>query len=70
VNGFALFEPAGLFQTYNKKDLLAKDGEDLAHYAKTALETVGLAQYNRIIKIIHKNFFEWLIVISHIANRR
>ena len=55
VNGFALFEPAGLFQTYNKKDLLAKDGEDLAHYAKTALETVGLAQYNRIIKIIHKN---------------
>jgi len=49
-----LFEPAELFQKYEKKDLLAKDGTDLAHYARSALETVGLAQYNRIIQIHQK----------------
>lgn len=53
-NGFELFEPASLFQTHEKKDLLAKEGMDLAHYAKGALNTVGLSQYNRIIKIHQK----------------
>jgi len=52
-NNIPLFEPAELFQKYEKKDLLAKDGKDLAHYAKSALETVGLSQYNRIIDIYH-----------------
>ena len=50
-NNISLFEPAELFQKYEKKDLLAKDGTDLAHYAKSALETVGLAQYDKIIEI-------------------
>jgi hypothetical protein len=53
-NNFPLFEPAELFRKYEKRDLLAKDGKDLAHYSKTALETVGSAQYNRIIKIYQK----------------
>ena len=53
-NGFGLFEPAELFQVYEKKDLLAKEGEDLAHYAKTALELVGLAQYRQIMEIYQK----------------
>lgn len=52
-NNIPLFEPAELFQKYEKKDLLAKDGKDLAHYAKSALKNVGLSQYNRIIDIYH-----------------
>jgi hypothetical protein len=51
-NDNSLFEPAELFQLYQKKELLAKDGNDLAHYATSALQTVGMAQYNKITNII------------------
>ncbi len=47
VNNLSLYEPADLFKFHDKKYLLAKEGKDLAHYADNALETVGLAQYER-----------------------
>jgi len=34
--------------------LLAKEGNDLAHYATSALQTVGMAQYDKIRKILNE----------------
>lgn len=51
VNNLSLYEPADLFKFHDKKYLLAKEGKDLAHYADNALETVGLAQYEKITEL-------------------
>jgi len=51
ANGLSLYEPADLFKIHDKKYLLAKEGKDLAHYAETALATVGLAQYDKITEL-------------------
>tara|TARA_B100000768_G_C11248571_1_gene362955 strand:- start:444 stop:1289 length:846 start_codon:yes stop_codon:yes gene_type:complete len=51
-NNNPVFEPEILFEEYERKDLLAKDGNDLAHYATSALQTVGMAQYNKITNIL------------------
>lgn len=51
-NNNPVFEPETLFEEYERKDLLAKDGNDLAHYATSALQTVGMAQYNKITNIL------------------
>lgn len=47
---FALFEPSALFSEYDRVTLLAKNGTDLAHYAKHALEIVGMEQYKKILE--------------------
>lgn len=52
VNNFTLFEPSALFSKHDKKFLLAKEGEDLAHYAKHGLEIVGMEQYNKILELL------------------
>tara|TARA_B100001094_G_C17975373_1_gene692511 strand:+ start:163 stop:291 length:129 start_codon:yes stop_codon:yes gene_type:complete len=36
-----------------KKTLLAKDGTDLAHYAKSGLEIDGMEQYKKIIELFN-----------------
>ena len=48
----ALFNPSELFVQHDKKKLLAKDGTDLAHYAKTGLEIIGKEQYNKLLDLI------------------
>ena len=50
---FALFEPAVLFSEHDRATLLAKDGADLAHYAKHALEIVGMEQYKKILESLN-----------------
>ena len=50
INSLPLFEPASLFKIHTKEQLLAKDGTDLAHYAKHALEIVGMEQYKKIFE--------------------
>ena len=52
-HNFALFEPSTLFSQHDKKTLLAKDGTDLAHYAKSGLEIVGMEQYKKIIELFN-----------------
>jgi hypothetical protein len=52
-HNFALFEPSTLFSQHDKKTLLAKDGTDLAHYAKSGLEIVGMEQYKKIVGLIN-----------------
>lgn len=52
---FALFEPSTLFAEHDKKMLLAKDGADLAHYAKSGLDIVGMGQYNMIAQLSKRN---------------
>jgi len=51
TNKISLFEPSKLFSSYTKTELLAKNGEDLAHYAQDALEIIGLAQHQQIEQI-------------------
>ena len=48
----ALFNPSELFAHHDKKILLAKDGTDLAHYAKTGLEIIGKKQYEKLLELI------------------
>ena len=48
-----LFEPSMLFSKHDRKTLLAKDGTDLAHYAKHALEIVGMEQYEKILETLN-----------------
>lgn len=50
---FALFEPSTLFSQHDKKTLLAKDGTDLAHYARSGLEIVGMEQYGKILELFN-----------------
>ena len=52
-NDFALFEPSTLFSQYEKETLLAKEGTDLAHYAKSGLEIVGMEQYEKISELFN-----------------
>lgn len=52
---FALFEPSTLFADHERKTLLAKDGEDLAHYAKSGLRIVGMEQYKLILQLIQSS---------------
>lgn len=52
-NDFALFQPSTLFSQHDTKNLLAKDGADLAHYAKSGLEVVGMEQYKKILEIFN-----------------
>lgn len=52
-HNFALFEPSTLFPQHDKKTLLAEDGTDLAHYAKSGLEIVGMEQYKKIIELFN-----------------
>ena len=42
-----------LFSKHDRKTLLAKDGTDLAHYAKHALEIVGMEQYEKILETLN-----------------
>jgi chorismate mutase len=53
-NNHPVFNPEILFEVYERKDLLAKEGNDLAHYATSALQTVGMAQYDKIRKILNE----------------
>lgn len=52
-HSFALFEPSTLFSQHDKKTLLAKDGTDLAHYAGSGLEIVGMEQYGMILELFN-----------------
>ena len=52
-HSFALFEPSTLFSQHDKKTLLAKDGTDLAHYARSGLEIVGMEQYGKILELFN-----------------
>lgn len=53
-NNHPVFKPEILFEVYERSDLLAKNGNDLAHYATSALQTVGMAQYDKIRKILNE----------------
>jgi len=52
-HSFALFEPSTLFSQHDKKTLLAKDGTDLAHYARSGLGIVGMEQYGKILELFN-----------------
>ena len=48
-NNVPVFNPAAMFETHRREDLLMDDGDDLNHYAKDKLDIVGL----EIIKSIN-----------------
>ena len=50
--GLEIFNPSLMFETYKPEALLMKDGEDLNHYAKNVLGTVGDIQLESILKAL------------------
>tara|TARA_B110000444_G_C18799051_1_gene576440 strand:- start:106 stop:939 length:834 start_codon:yes stop_codon:yes gene_type:complete len=50
-----VFNPATMFEEYEAKDLLMKEGNDLNHYAKDKLEIVGEIQLKSISKLLNSN---------------
>ena len=44
-----IFNPSTMFETYQPEILLMKNGEDLNHYAKDQLDTVGDIQFKKIM---------------------
>ena len=47
--GLEIFNPSVMFETHKPEVLLMKDGEDLNHYAKDQLDTVGDIQLKSIM---------------------
>jgi hypothetical protein len=47
--GLEIFNPSAMFETHKPEVLLMKDGEDLNHYAKDHLDTVGDIQLKSIM---------------------
>ena len=50
LNGDMLYEPAKLFETKKRSDLLMKQGADLNHYATESLLKVGMDQLDTILQ--------------------
>ena len=53
--GLEIFNPSSMFKTHKPEVLLMEDGEDLNHYAKNVLGTVGEIQLQSIMKVL-----EWM----------
>ena len=50
-----VFNPATMFEEYEAKDLLMKEGIDLNHYAKDKLDIVGEIQLKSIVEVLNQN---------------
>ena len=50
-----VFNPTTIFEEYEAKDLLMKEGNDLNHYAKDKLEIVGEIQLKSIFELLNLN---------------
>ena len=50
--GLEIFNPSSMFKTHKPEVLLMEDGEDLNHYAKNVLGTVGEIQLQSIMKVL------------------
>ncbi len=50
-----VFNPAIMFEEYEAKDLLMKEGNDLNHYAKDKLGIVGEIQLKSIFELLNPN---------------
>jgi hypothetical protein len=53
-NNTPLFEPAIMFETMDRRNLLMDDGQDVNHYAKAELLNVGLQQLQAIQNTIQR----------------